>query len=407
MRANQHDKDNSTAFLMTKTGQSALEYMMTYGWAILIIVIVAVILYSMGIFSPSSSVSFTSSGFSPFTVSSAVCSQAGLNLEITAGGLPNNAVSATITKIYFQSNTGTTAKLKEYTPLSAVTVSAGNSAEIIIPTVACNSAGTTFSLSSKLQYSYSTAAGNVVINATGVISGKSSTPLVGNFTNSSYVTLQNSTSLYNIWHGGNHYTLSLWVNLKKVYSSCTTFSTPNSNTCNSFIQEQQGCTSGLIHSPLNTTGYNVQVAEWNGTSGCSAGASQFSSPALYVPYNRWKLITGVLNEVSANDYTLTVCVDAQCVSSATFSANSFPNIYTDAFTFIVGTYQLSGKAADVQIYNASLSQSQIQMLYNQGIDSQPILTNNLVAWLPLNGNGYDYSGNGNTGGLNSIVFTQS
>ena len=31
---------------------SALEYMMTYGWAILIIVIVAVILYSMGIFNP-------------------------------------------------------------------------------------------------------------------------------------------------------------------------------------------------------------------------------------------------------------------------------------------------------------------------------------------------------------------
>ncbi len=35
--------------------QSALEYMMTYGWAILIIVIVALILYTMGIFSPSSS----------------------------------------------------------------------------------------------------------------------------------------------------------------------------------------------------------------------------------------------------------------------------------------------------------------------------------------------------------------
>ena len=35
--------------------QSALEYMMTYGWAILIIVIVAGVLYSLGIFSPSSS----------------------------------------------------------------------------------------------------------------------------------------------------------------------------------------------------------------------------------------------------------------------------------------------------------------------------------------------------------------
>ena len=53
----------------SKRSQSALEYMMTYGWAILIIVIVAVILYSMGIFNPSSNVTFTSSGFSPFIIS--------------------------------------------------------------------------------------------------------------------------------------------------------------------------------------------------------------------------------------------------------------------------------------------------------------------------------------------------
>ncbi|EFD92893.1 MAG: hypothetical protein BJBARM5_0401 [Candidatus Parvarchaeum acidophilus ARMAN-5] len=48
--------------------QSALEYMMTYGWAILIIVIVAVILYSMGIFNPASSASFTITGFSGFSI---------------------------------------------------------------------------------------------------------------------------------------------------------------------------------------------------------------------------------------------------------------------------------------------------------------------------------------------------
>ena len=54
--------DNFT--VKSKRSQSALEYMMTYGWAILIIVIVAVILYSMGIFNPSSSVSSTVIGFS-------------------------------------------------------------------------------------------------------------------------------------------------------------------------------------------------------------------------------------------------------------------------------------------------------------------------------------------------------
>ena len=54
----------------SKRSQSALEYMMTYGWAILIIVIVAVILYSMGIFNPSSSLVSTVTGFDGFTVQS-------------------------------------------------------------------------------------------------------------------------------------------------------------------------------------------------------------------------------------------------------------------------------------------------------------------------------------------------
>ena len=40
-------ESNRFSSTKSKRSQSALEYMMTYGWAILIIVIVAVILYSM------------------------------------------------------------------------------------------------------------------------------------------------------------------------------------------------------------------------------------------------------------------------------------------------------------------------------------------------------------------------
>jgi len=53
--------------------QSALEYMMTYGWAILIIVIVAGVLYSLGIFNPSANSGATSTGFNPFTVLAQAC----------------------------------------------------------------------------------------------------------------------------------------------------------------------------------------------------------------------------------------------------------------------------------------------------------------------------------------------
>jgi hypothetical protein len=167
--------------LSDKKAQSALEYMMTYGWAILIIVIVAVILYSMGIFNPSSSITATSSGFSPFAVSSVVCNAAGLRIAIIAGGLPDSATSAEITGIYFSSNTGTTAVSSKLYKITPVNLASGHSTTIIVPTIACTSSGTSFSLSTKLQYSYSTPAGNVNANATGTIAGKSSSLAITNY----------------------------------------------------------------------------------------------------------------------------------------------------------------------------------------------------------------------------------
>lgn len=50
-----------------KKGQGAMEYLMTYGWAILVVMIVGVVLWQLGIFGPSSSVN-TCRGFSKVKV---------------------------------------------------------------------------------------------------------------------------------------------------------------------------------------------------------------------------------------------------------------------------------------------------------------------------------------------------
>ena len=63
---------------LPRRSQSALEYMMTYGWAILVIVIVAAVLYSLGIFSPASSLSLTVTGFSGFVGTQADCTPSGV-----------------------------------------------------------------------------------------------------------------------------------------------------------------------------------------------------------------------------------------------------------------------------------------------------------------------------------------
>ena len=46
-----------------KKGQSAMEYLMTYGWAILIVIIVAAALYALGVFNPATFTGRTATGF--------------------------------------------------------------------------------------------------------------------------------------------------------------------------------------------------------------------------------------------------------------------------------------------------------------------------------------------------------
>lgn len=63
-----------------------------------------------------------------------------------------------------------------------------------------------------------------------------------------------------------------------------------------------------------------------------------------------------------------------------------------------------GFVSNVQMYNSSLSQSEIQALYLEGIGGAPIDLQNLMGWWPLNGNTNDYSGNGENGYIYSVSY---
>lgn len=60
-----------------------------------------------------------------------------------------------------------------------------------------------------------------------------------------------------------------------------------------------------------------------------------------------------------------------------------------------GVNQFVGYISNVQLYNTSLSASEVQAYYNHGIGSPPIRIQNLIGWWPLNGNLNDYSGYNN------------
>jgi hypothetical protein len=70
--------------LLVKKAQTALEYLMTYGWAILIIIIVGAALYALGVFSPGTFTGKRSTGFSGFQINDFKLAQNG-NLTVSYG----------------------------------------------------------------------------------------------------------------------------------------------------------------------------------------------------------------------------------------------------------------------------------------------------------------------------------
>ncbi len=158
---------------MVRKGQSALEYMMTYGWAILVIVIVAAVLYSLGIFSPSSSIGTGSTGFAPFTATASSCSGSGFKIAFTVGGTPGGA-SVTITSVTVTSSSGFSSGPTSLTASPTSGLNPSDTFVVTAGTATCTS-GSHYSAGIMIDYNYQNGAlGTVNANATGTVYGTGS-----------------------------------------------------------------------------------------------------------------------------------------------------------------------------------------------------------------------------------------
>jgi hypothetical protein len=152
---------------MKMRGQTAIEYLMTYGWAILIILIVAGVLAYYGIFAPAGFLGPTARGFgqvqvlNPWAVSSAGMT---LNLANRVGGaIAVTEVNATIDSIVYTC-----------TPAAEVPITAGEDA-----TFACTitggitgaNAGDSYSATLIIYYKYPSDATTADFSTSGTITG--------------------------------------------------------------------------------------------------------------------------------------------------------------------------------------------------------------------------------------------
>ncbi|MEM3860789.1 MAG: LamG-like jellyroll fold domain-containing protein, partial [Candidatus Micrarchaeaceae archaeon] len=126
------------------------------------------------------------------------------------------------------------------------------------------------------------------------------------------------------------------------------------------------------------------------------------------PY-KWQMLVGVANSTYINVYYNGEQIGTPIATNGITTFTSPPTIRISGSHLASGgpgCNPVSGDLANVQIYNTSLSASEIQALYQEGIGGTPIANAGLVGWWPLDGNANDYSGFGNNGGINGpIIFT--
>jgi hypothetical protein len=277
-----------------KKAQSAMEYLMTYGWAILIIAVALVVLLQLGVFNPGA--------FGPKA-------QPGSCQVYRPGG-----------------------------PLSVFQIRL---------TGTCNGALPEY---------------------------------VATFSGSSYVNIGNVKVL----NSPPQITLSAWIYLQTL---------GNSNWYNVASKGIWG-----------NAAYDA-IIEQNGANLGFFYGSVGPEPSVSVSSGKWYNLVYVASSTQIAMYVNGVSVYSGAGSTATSTTNNA--LIGSGDNGNAGVYNFVGSIANVQIYNTSLSASDIQALYQEGIGGAPLVLQNLVGWWPLNGNANDYSSDNLTGTNNGVTFTSS
>ena len=200
----------------------------------------------------------------------------------------------------------------------------------------------------------------------------------------SYISVPSATSL-----NPASFTLSFWINPAQLYTGF------------------QRVISKDIKSTSPNAGWTVlwgnngklYVASWNG-----AGTEQ-DTQQVTMYQNTWQFITVEYNGVCTSIYYNGAFVS--CSSSLTLnSAINQPLIIGGGDSDSLTSFT-QGQMANVQFYNVTLTNAEVQALYVEGIGGIPVVPQSTVGWWPLNSNTKDYSGVGNNGAGTSLTFSSS
>ncbi len=140
-----------------------MEYLMTYGWAILVVIIVGVVLWQMGVFTPGAGAAANFSGFGPLKPVEYYC-VAGVGATDTVTVVMNNGAGGQITNVTVSVAGGSAIAC------DPTTVAAGKTARCSVPNVDCGTDTKGSRYEAAVSVGYSSPAGEAR-NSAGTIWG--------------------------------------------------------------------------------------------------------------------------------------------------------------------------------------------------------------------------------------------
>lgn len=131
------------------------------------------------------------------------------------------------------------------------------------------------------------------------------------------------------------------------------------------------------------------------------GSTSYIATTLKVPLNQWSFLGFVANSKNITVYNGTTSWS----TGISFTPSSTNNAFDLGWNGNSKHGAFNGLMANVQLYNATLTNQQIFGLQQEGIEGLPVNNKQLAAWWPLNINTNDYSGNAKNGTSNTLNYT--
>ena len=154
-----------------RKGQTALEYLMTYGWAILIVIIVVAALYALGLTKPCRWTGTQIREFADFKVENPKYDTANGQISFDISYLKPGTV--VLDSVSVSGDVGTIT-IDPTSPLSAGDTISSTPSRLILNGTLTKSSGDCYSIEVTIYYNVSTAAGVETFSTIGKISGVAS-----------------------------------------------------------------------------------------------------------------------------------------------------------------------------------------------------------------------------------------